>query len=70
LKQLGGEYSPQFLNQLEFDNIINSDNERGQGKGQGNQQGMQLRAGQPNSINAPNGPQMKKGSGSRGAGRK
>lgn len=71
LRQLGGAYTPQLLSHQEFDSIVNSENERGQGMGQGNEKGThQGGSGQSNSIDHKTGPQLQKGSGRRGAERR
>jgi hypothetical protein len=74
LKGLGGAYTPEFLSPQEYNNIINSDNDRGQGMGQGmgqgNEKGMHQGGGPSNSNDHQMAPESQKGNGRRGAGRK
>ncbi len=70
LKRLGGTYMPEFLSPQEYNSILNSDNERGQGMGQGSEKGMHLGGGQANSNDHQIAPPSQKGNGKRGAGRK
>jgi hypothetical protein len=70
LKRLGGAYTPEFLSSQEYDNVINSDNDRGQGMGQGNENGIQQGRGRSNSSDPQLAPQLRKNNGRRGAGRK
>ena len=71
LKRLGGTYLPEFLTPQEYNNsILNSDNERGQGIGQGSEEGMHQGGGRANSNDHQMAPPSQKGNGKRGAGRK
>jgi hypothetical protein len=70
LKRLGGTYVPEFLSPQEYNSILNSDNERGQGMGRGSEKGMHQGAGPSNSNDHSMAPQSQKGKGNRGAGRK
>ncbi|MDX1925569.1 MAG: DUF2202 domain-containing protein [Pirellulaceae bacterium] len=70
LKRLGGTYMPEFLSPQEYNSILNSDNERGQGMGQGSEKGMHRGGGQANSNDHQMAPPSQKGNGKRGAGRK
>lgn len=70
LKRLGGTYVPEFLSPQEYNSLLNSDNERGQGMGQGTEKGMHQGGGQANSNDQQTAPSSQKGNGKRGAGRK
>ena len=70
LKRLGSTYMPEFLSPQEYNSILNSDNERGQGMGQGSEKGMHQGGGEANSNDQQMGPRSQKGNGKRGAGRK
>jgi hypothetical protein len=70
LKRLGGAYIPEFLSPQDYNNIINSDNDRGQGMGQGNEKGMHQGGAPSNSNDHQMAPQSQKGNFRRGAGRK
>jgi hypothetical protein len=70
LKRLGSTYMPAFLSPQEYNSILNSDNERGQGMGQGSENGMHQGGGHANSNDPQMAPRSQKGNGKRGAGRK
>jgi hypothetical protein len=70
LKRLGGTYMAEFLSPEEYNSILISDNERGQGMGQGSEKGMHQGGGQANSNDHQMAPPSQKGNGKRGAGRK
>jgi hypothetical protein len=70
LKRLGGTYMPEFLSPQEYNNILNSGNERGQQMGQGSEKGMHQGGAQENSIDHQVAPRFQKGNGKRGAGGK
>jgi hypothetical protein len=70
LKQLGGRYSPEFLSPQEYNRILDSENERGQGMAKGSEKGMHHERAQAGSIDPQWTPQSQKGNGKRGAGRK
>lgn len=70
LKRLGGTYMPEFLSPQEYNSILNSDNERGQGIWQGSEKGMHQGGGQANSNDHQIAPPSQKGNGNRGAKRK
>lgn len=70
LNRMGGTYMPEFLSPQEYNSILNSDNERGQGMGQGSEKGMHQGGGHANSNDQQMGPRSQKGNGKRGAGRK
>lgn len=70
LKRLGGTYMPEFLSSQEYNSILNSDNDRGQGMGQGSEKGMRQGGAQANLNDRQVPPQSQKGNGKRGAGRK
>jgi hypothetical protein len=70
LKRLGGTYMPEFLSPQEYNSILNSDNERGQGMGQRSEKVMHQGGGQANSNDHQMAPPSQKGNGKRGAGRK
>jgi hypothetical protein len=65
VKEQGGTYTPQFMNQREFNDIIASDNQRGNGQGMGGMTDAGNRPGGKSSDkNAPpNAQQSKKGPG-------
>ena len=70
LKRLGGTNMPEFLSPEEYNSILISDNERGQGMGRGSEKGMHQGGGQANSNDQQMAPRSQKGNGKRGAGRK
>lgn len=70
LKRLGSAYTPEFLSPQEYNSILNSDNERGQGMGPGSEKGMRQGGAPANSIDHPMAPQSQRGNVKRGAGRK
>jgi hypothetical protein len=63
LNRLGGTYSPQFLSQQEFNDILSSENEKTRGAERGNEKGMHQSDGQASSIKVA--PQSQKGNGKR-----
>jgi hypothetical protein len=67
VRELGGTYTPEFLSQQEFNDIIASDNQQGMGKGQGmggkNDAGNRPGEMSSNNNDHPMGPQSKKGMG-------
>ena len=70
LKRLGGTNMPEFLSPEEYNSILISDNERGQGMGRGSEKGMHQGGDQANSNDQQMAPRSQKGNGKRGAGRK
>jgi hypothetical protein len=70
LKRLGGTNMPEFLSPEEYNSILISDNERGQGMGRGSEKGMHQGGGQANSNDQQMAPRSQKGNGKQGAGRK
>ena len=69
LGRMGGAYTPEFLNQQEFNKIVNSNDERGNGMGQSQESGNRQGKGGAKFGEQEPGPKPPKGRGNRGGGR-